>query len=202
PADPGGARGRSRWAALARDRDGRLLRGRGGADERGQAQRRATCARERPARRRRAADPGRGRRRRRRRRGPRLGPQRPRAAGAGARRRPDGDEPARRPDGARRGDPVRAVIVEDLALLRDGLTRLLADNGFEVIAAVADGSDFLRVAVTERPDVCVIDVRLPPTYRDEGLRAALEARARVPGLRVLVLSQYVEQAYARELLGD
>jgi DNA-binding NarL/FixJ family response regulator len=97
---------------------------------------------------------------------------------------------------------VRAVIVEDLALLRDGLTRLLADNGFEVIAAVADGSDFLRVAVTERPDVCVVDVRLPPTYRDEGLRAALEARARVPGLRVLVLSQYVEQAYARELLGD
>ena len=97
---------------------------------------------------------------------------------------------------------MRAVIVEDLALLRDGLTRLLTDNGFEVVAAVADGSDFLRVAVTEHPDVCVVDVRLPPSYRDEGLRAALEARARVPGLRVLVLSQYVEQAYARELLGD
>jgi DNA-binding NarL/FixJ family response regulator len=97
---------------------------------------------------------------------------------------------------------VRAVIVEDLALLRDGLTRLLTDNGFEVVAAVGDASDFLRVAVTERPDVCVVDVRLPPTYRDEGVRAALEARARVPGLRILVLSQYVEQVYARELLGD
>jgi len=97
---------------------------------------------------------------------------------------------------------VRVVIVEDLALLRDGLTRLLADNGFEVAAAVADGSDFLRAVVVERPDVCVVDVRLPPTYRDEGLRAAIEARSRVPGLRVLVLSQYVEQAYARELLGD
>jgi DNA-binding NarL/FixJ family response regulator len=71
-----------------------------------------------------------------------------------------------------------------------------------VVAAVGDASDFLRVAVTERPDVCVVDVRLPPTYRDEGVRAALEARARVPGLRVLVLSQYVEQVYARELLGD
>jgi DNA-binding NarL/FixJ family response regulator len=94
------------------------------------------------------------------------------------------------------------VIVEDLALLRDGLTRLLTDNGFEVVAAVGDASDFLRVAVTERPDVCVVDVRLPPTYRDEGIRAALEARARVPGLRMLVLSQYVEQVYARELLGD
>ena len=97
---------------------------------------------------------------------------------------------------------MRAVIVEDLALLRDGLSRLLSDNGFEVVAAVGDASDFLRVAVTERPDVCVVDVRLPPTYRDEGVRAALEARARVPGLRVLVLSQYVEQVYARELLGD
>jgi DNA-binding NarL/FixJ family response regulator len=97
---------------------------------------------------------------------------------------------------------VRALIVEDLALLRDGLARLLADNGIEVVAAVGDASDFLRVAVTERPDVCVVDVRLPPTYRDEGVRAALEARARVPGLRVLVLSQYVEQVYARELLGD
>ena len=94
------------------------------------------------------------------------------------------------------------MIVEDLALLRDGLSRLLSDNGFEVVAAVGDASDFLRVAVTERPDVCVVDVRLPPTYRDEGVRAALEARARVPGLRVLVLSQYVEQVYARELLGD
>ena len=97
---------------------------------------------------------------------------------------------------------MRVVIAEDLALLRDGLVRLLEDGGFEVIAAVEDGSALLRVAVTERPDVAVVDVRLPPSYRDEGLRAAVEARRRVPELAVLVLSQYVEQAYAAELLAD
>jgi DNA-binding NarL/FixJ family response regulator len=97
---------------------------------------------------------------------------------------------------------VRVVIAEDLALLRDGLVRLLEDGGFEVIAAVEDGSALLRVAVTERPDVAVVDVRLPPSYRDEGLRAAVEARRRVPELAVFVLSQYVEQAYAAELLAD
>jgi DNA-binding NarL/FixJ family response regulator len=97
---------------------------------------------------------------------------------------------------------VRVVIAEDLALLRDGLVRLLEDAGFEVVAAVEDGSALLRVVVTERPDVAVVDVRLPPTYRDEGLRAAIEARRRVPSLAVLVLSQYVEQTYAAELLAD
>jgi DNA-binding NarL/FixJ family response regulator len=94
------------------------------------------------------------------------------------------------------------VIVEDLALLREGLVRLLEDAGHDVIAAVEDGSGLLRVAVTERPDVAVVDVRLPPSFRDEGLRAAIEARRRVPGLPVLVLSQYVEQTYASELLAD
>jgi DNA-binding NarL/FixJ family response regulator len=94
------------------------------------------------------------------------------------------------------------VIVEDLALLREGLVRLLEDAGHVVIAAVEDGSGLLRVAVTERPDVAVVDVRLPPSFRDEGLRAAIEARRRVPGLPVLVLSQYVEQTYASELLAD
>jgi len=97
---------------------------------------------------------------------------------------------------------VRVVIAEDLALLREGLTRLLEDAGFEVVAAVADGSDLLRAAVTQRPDVAVVDVRLPPSFRDEGLRAALEARRRVPGLPILVLSQYVEETYAAELLED
>jgi DNA-binding NarL/FixJ family response regulator len=97
---------------------------------------------------------------------------------------------------------VRVVIVEDLALLREGLVRLLEDAGHVVIAAVEDGSGLLRVAVTERPDVAVVDVRLPPSFRDEGLRAAIEARRRVPGLPVLVLSQYVEQTYASELLAD
>jgi DNA-binding NarL/FixJ family response regulator len=94
------------------------------------------------------------------------------------------------------------VIAEDLALLREGIVRLLEEGGFDVAAAVADGSDLLRAVVTQRPDVAVVDVRLPPSYRDEGLRAALEARRRVPGLPVLVLSQYVEQAYAAELLAD
>ena len=97
---------------------------------------------------------------------------------------------------------MRIVIAEDLALLREGLVRLLEDAGHEVVAAVEDGSALVRVAVTERPDVAVVDVRLPPTFRDEGLRAAIEARSRVPGLPVLVLSQYVEQTYAAELLAD
>jgi len=97
---------------------------------------------------------------------------------------------------------VRVVIAEDLALLRDGLVRLLEDAGFEVVAAVEDGSALLRVVVGEEPDVAVVDVRLPPTFRDEGLRAAVEARRRRPDLAVLVLSQYVEQTYAAELLAD
>jgi len=97
---------------------------------------------------------------------------------------------------------MRVVIAEDLALLRDGLTRLLESNCCEVVAAVADGDAFLEAAEEHRPDVCVVDVRLPPTFRDEGVRAALEARRRVPGLPILVLSQYVERTYAAELLSD
>jgi DNA-binding NarL/FixJ family response regulator len=97
---------------------------------------------------------------------------------------------------------VRVVIAEDLALLREGLVRLLEDAGHEVVAAVEDGSGLVRAVVTERPEVAVVDVRLPPTFRDEGLRAAIEARRRVPGIAVLVLSQYVEHTYATELLAD
>jgi len=97
---------------------------------------------------------------------------------------------------------VRVVIAEDLALLREGLVRILEEGGFEVEAAVDNGSDLVRAIVTEKPDVAVVDVRLPPSFRDEGLRAALEARQRVPGTPVLILSQYVEQAYASELLAD
>ena len=97
---------------------------------------------------------------------------------------------------------MRVVIAEDLALLREGLVRILEEGGFEVTAAVDNGSDLVRAIVTEKPDVAVVDVRLPPSFRDEGLRAALEARRRVPGTPVLVLSQYVEQAYATELLAD
>jgi DNA-binding NarL/FixJ family response regulator len=97
---------------------------------------------------------------------------------------------------------VRVVIAEDLALLRDGLTRLLRDNDISVVAAVPDGDSLVREVVAHRPDLAVVDIRLPPGYRDEGLRAALEARRRVPGTAVLVVSQYVEQAYAEELLAD
>jgi DNA-binding NarL/FixJ family response regulator len=97
---------------------------------------------------------------------------------------------------------MRVVIAEDLALLRDGLTRLLRDNGIEVVAAVADGAALVREVVAHRPDLAVVDIRLPPEYRDEGLRAALEARRQVPGTAVLVISQYVEQTYAEELLAD
>jgi DNA-binding NarL/FixJ family response regulator len=97
---------------------------------------------------------------------------------------------------------VRVVLGEDLALLRDGLIRLLSANGFDVIEAVDNGPALLKALVDHRPDVAVVDVRLPPTFTDEGLRAAISARAAVPGLPVLVLSQYVEQLYARELLSD
>jgi DNA-binding NarL/FixJ family response regulator len=97
---------------------------------------------------------------------------------------------------------VRIVIAEDLALLRDGLIRLLAAHDFEVVEAVDNGPSLLRALTIHRPDVAVVDVRLPPTFTDEGLRAAIEARMRVPGLPVLVLSQYVEPLYARELLSD
>jgi DNA-binding NarL/FixJ family response regulator len=97
---------------------------------------------------------------------------------------------------------VRVVIAEDLALLRDGLIRLLTAHGFEVVDAVDNGPSLLRSLLTHRPDVAVVDVRLPPTFTDEGLRAAIAARAEMPGLPILVLSQYVEQLYARELLSD
>jgi DNA-binding NarL/FixJ family response regulator len=95
---------------------------------------------------------------------------------------------------------VRVVIAEDLFLLRDGLTRLLEAHGLEVTAAVDNGADLLAAVAADKPDVAIVDVRLPPTFTDEGLRAALAARAKLPGLPVLVLSQYVEQLYARELL--
>jgi DNA-binding NarL/FixJ family response regulator len=97
---------------------------------------------------------------------------------------------------------VRVVIAEDLFLLREGLTRMLEARGFEVAAAVDNPADLVAAVARLRPDVAVVDVRLPPTFTDEGLRAALQARREIPGLPVLVLSQYVEQLYARELLAD
>jgi DNA-binding NarL/FixJ family response regulator len=97
---------------------------------------------------------------------------------------------------------VRVVVAEDLFLLRDGLVRLLDAHGFEITEAVSTGPALLRALLTHRPDVAIVDVRLPPSFTDEGLQAALAARRQVPGLPVLVLSQYVEQLYARELLAD
>jgi DNA-binding NarL/FixJ family response regulator len=95
---------------------------------------------------------------------------------------------------------VRVVIAEDHALLRDGLTRLLQAFDFEVVAAVDNGPALLPALVTHKPQVAIIDVRLPPTFTDEGLQAAIAARAQMPGLPVLMLSQHVEPMYARELL--
>lgn len=94
------------------------------------------------------------------------------------------------------------VVAEDLYLLRDGIVRLLESFGHRVVATAATGPQTLEVLVTRRPDVAIVDVRMPPTQRDEGLRAALAARRVVPGLPVLILSQHVEQLYARELLAD
>jgi DNA-binding NarL/FixJ family response regulator len=99
-------------------------------------------------------------------------------------------------------ESVRVVLGEDHALLRDGLTRLLEAHGFDVVAAADTGPTLRQALVTHRPEVAVVDVRLPPSFTDEGLRAAIDARREVPGLPVLVLSQYVEPLYARELLSD
>ncbi|MBW6436359.1 response regulator transcription factor [Actinoplanes hulinensis] len=95
---------------------------------------------------------------------------------------------------------MRVVIAEDHALLRDGLTRLLGAFDFDVVAVVDNGPALLPALLEHRPDVAVLDVRLPPTFTDEGLQAAIAARTRLPGLPVLMLSQHVEPLYARELL--
>ena len=94
------------------------------------------------------------------------------------------------------------MIAEDLVLLRDDLTRLLRDNEIEVVAAVSDGDALVREVIAQKPDLAIVDIRLPPSFQDEGLRAALEARRRAPGVAVLVVSQYVEHTYAQELLAD
>jgi len=94
------------------------------------------------------------------------------------------------------------VIADDAVLLREGLVRLLSEQGHEVVAAVADGPTLVEAIVDHRPDVSIVDVRMPPSHTDEGLRAAVEARRRVPRTPVLVLSQYVEVSYADDLLAD
>ena len=97
---------------------------------------------------------------------------------------------------------MRVVIAEDLALLRDGLERLLRDNGIDVVAAVDNPTALIDAVMTMQPDLAIVDIRLPPTFRDEGVRAAIELRERAPDTAILVVSQYVERAYAAELLAD
>jgi DNA-binding NarL/FixJ family response regulator len=95
---------------------------------------------------------------------------------------------------------IRTIVADDSVLLRDGVVRLLSDSGFEVVAAVGDPQALLDAVTEHDPDLCVVDVRMPPTHTDEGLRAAIEIKRRSPRVAVLVLSQYVEERYAGELL--
>jgi DNA-binding NarL/FixJ family response regulator len=95
---------------------------------------------------------------------------------------------------------MRVLIAEDSVLLREGLSRLLADEGFDVVGTVHDGPGLVGAAAALRPDVAIVDIRMPPTHTDEGLRAALEVRQRVPEVAILILSQYVEERYALELI--
>jgi DNA-binding NarL/FixJ family response regulator len=97
---------------------------------------------------------------------------------------------------------VRVIVAEDSVLLREGIVRLLNEAGFEVVAQAGDAEDLVRKVSAHKPDIAIVDIRMPPTGTDDGLRAALEIRDRLPGTAVLVLSQYVEEGYALELVGD
>jgi DNA-binding NarL/FixJ family response regulator len=97
---------------------------------------------------------------------------------------------------------MRVVIAEDQALLREGIVALLRENDVDVVAQAEDGPGLVRIVGGHKPDLAIVDVRLPPTYTDEGVRAAIEARERHPGLGILILSQYVEPAYTAELLAS
>jgi DNA-binding NarL/FixJ family response regulator len=109
----------------------------------------------------------------------------------------------KRPGLDRRGDDVvRVVVGEDSLLLREGIVRVLREAGFDVVAQAADAQELLRQASTHRPDVAVVDIRMPPTETDDGLRAAIEIRRRLPRTGVMVLSQYLEEGYALDLVGD
>lgn len=98
--------------------------------------------------------------------------------------------------------PLRVVIAEDQVLLREGIVRLLGEAGFDVVAQAADADDLGRKVSAHRPDVAIIDIQMPPTNTDDGLRAAMHIRATQPEVGVLVLSQFVEEAYALDLIGD
>ena len=129
-------------------------------------------------------------------------PARPRGPGRRARGPAPRHQPRRRRHHRGREDPLRVVVADDSTLLREGVVRLLEEAGLEVVGQAADGEDLLRKVRAHKPDVAVVDVRMPPTHTDEGLRAAREIRDELPDVGVLVLSQYVEVAYARELLAE
>jgi DNA-binding NarL/FixJ family response regulator len=97
---------------------------------------------------------------------------------------------------------VRVIVADDSVLLREGVVRLLEEAGFEVVAQAGDGDELMRKARAHKPDIAIVDIRMPPTHTDEGLRAARAIREEMPDTGVLVLSQYIEQEYALELLGD
>jgi DNA-binding NarL/FixJ family response regulator len=97
---------------------------------------------------------------------------------------------------------MRVVVADDSVLLREGVVRLLEENGFEVVGQAGDAEDLIRKVKAHKPDVAVVDIRMPPTNTDDGLRAALEIRSELPDTGVLVLSQYVEEGYALDLVGD
>jgi DNA-binding NarL/FixJ family response regulator len=97
---------------------------------------------------------------------------------------------------------VRVVVADDSVLLREGVVRLLTENGFDVVGQAGDAEDLIRKVKAHKPDVAVVDIRMPPTNTDDGLRAALEIRAELPDTGVLVLSQYVEEGYALDLVGE
>ncbi len=97
---------------------------------------------------------------------------------------------------------MRVIVAEDSVLLREGIVRLLEEAGFEVVGQAGDGEDLMRKARAHKPDLAIIDIRMPPTHTDEGLRAARTIREELPDTGVLVLSQYIEEGYALELLGD
>jgi DNA-binding NarL/FixJ family response regulator len=107
------------------------------------------------------------------------------------------------PPGKAGGDrPVRAIVADDSVLLREGIVRLLESGGFEVVAQAGDAEDLMRKALAHKPDVAIIDIRMPPKQADDGLRAAVEIRRRLPETGVLVLSQYVEESYALDLVAE
>jgi DNA-binding NarL/FixJ family response regulator len=108
-------------------------------------------------------------------------------------------EPSGKAGGER---PVRAIVADDSVLLREGIVRLLESGGFEVVAQAGDAEDLMRKALAHKPDVAIIDIRMPPRQADDGLRAAVEIRRRLPETGVLVLSQYVEESYALDLVAE